>query len=69
MGGSRQSEKLLQEFRRDGGGLAWVVPVEVEGYGQIQEEEMQRPEARLAQGLAAPGTWVARWMVIPLTEI
>ena len=46
-----------------GGGGLWT------DSGQCQEEEMQRPAARLAQGLAAPGTWVARWMVIPLTEI
>lgn len=36
MGGSRRTVRsCCRHQKRDGGGLAWVVPVEVEGYGQI----------------------------------
>ena len=53
VGAGRQWEAAADIQKRDGGGLAWVVPVEVEGYGQI----LDRVRKKSCQDLQLDWPW------------
>lgn len=55
-------------------GVAWVVVVEVEGYGQVAEVFWRKRCQGLcwtgqeAEGLTTQGSWVTGWMVLLFPE-